>query len=192
MIFERPCRIVLYNHYKKQLRISIACNALKSKMAATTHLDILYNIFDIGCIQKRQLLYNNIRKKAEWPNASLCIKLCLTWIGKHAFHYFIIQITTVLIFMIITIPRQVESFKNRYCTEQNNEHVQHYGIPFYRRSLVGHTEYEYLIILRSKIQKQDKQLCHFKEDNITVFKIPPQLVYYADFYIDKDISKHAT
>ena len=94
-------------------------------------------------------------------------------------------------FMIITIPKQVDSFKNRYCTEQNNEHVQHYGIPFYRRSLVGHTEYEYLIILRSKIQKQDKQLCHFKEDNITVFKIPQQLVYYADFYIDKDLSKHA-
>ena len=41
------------NHNKKQLRISIALNTLKSKMAAATHLDILYNIFDIGCIQKR-------------------------------------------------------------------------------------------------------------------------------------------
>ena len=29
-------------------------------------------------------------------------------------------------YMIMTIPNQVESFKNRYCTEHNNEHVQHY------------------------------------------------------------------
>ena len=95
-------------------------------------------------------------------------------------------------FMIITIPNQVESFKNCYCTEQNNEHVQFYRIPFYRRSLVGHTGYEHLIRLGSKIQKQDKQLSHFKADIMTVFRIPPQLVYYADFYIDKDLSKYAT
>ena len=63
---------------------------------------------------------------------------------------------------------------------------------FYRRSLVGHTEYEHLIRLGSKIQKPDKQLCHFKEDNVIVFKIPPQLVHYADFYINKDLSKYAT
>ena len=97
MIYERPCRIYNINHYKKQLRISIACNTLKSKMAATTHLDILYNIFDIGCMQKRYLLDNNTRKKAECLNGSLCTKLWLTWIGKHAFHYFITQVTTVSI-----------------------------------------------------------------------------------------------
>ena len=42
-------------------------------------------------------------------------------IGKYAFHYFIAQGTTV--FMIITLPNQIERFNNRYCTEQNNEHV---------------------------------------------------------------------
>ena len=53
--------------------------------------------------------------------ASICTKLRFIWIGKHAFHYFIAQCTTV--FMIITMPNQIERFENRYCTEQNNEHV---------------------------------------------------------------------
>ena len=93
-------------------------------MAVETHLDIMLNIFDIGCLQKRELLYKNIRKNAECLKASVCTKIWLTWIRKHAFYYFIAQGTTL--FMIITIPNQIERFRNRYCTEQNNEHVYHH------------------------------------------------------------------
>ena len=58
--------------------------------------------------------------------------------------------------------------------------------------LVGHTEYEHVIRLGSKYRSKTSSYAIFKEDDMTVFKIPPQLVYYADFYIDKDLSKYAT
>ena len=88
---------------------------------------------------------------------------------EHAFHNFIAQGT--MVFMIITIPNQVECFKHPYCTEKNNEHVKHNCIPFYQWSLVWHTEYGHLIRLESKIQKRYKNYVQlYKTSSLVILR----------------------